>query len=366
MSHEENVFFKMIYEVSDYAILLLDVNGIVMNWNTGAQRIKGYEAEEIVGNHFEIFYTEHDRLQRKPESLLEIARLMGRATDEGWRLRKDGSTFWGSITITAIHDENGNVNGYTKVTRDLTERRKAELELVEHAKELEKKNRELEQFAYIASHDLQEPLRTITSLYELLNSSYFNNLDENARQMMEFVGEATERMRQLIQGLLEYSRIGKESFPEWVDCQKIVQDVVDDLQLLIRETDTEIMIGPMPHLMGYEVELRQMFANLITNAIKFRKPGDSPLVIITATQEFATWKFAVKDNGIGIPSCYHDKIFIIFQRLHPREMYEGVGIGLAHCHKIAELHKGDIWVDSQEGQGSTFYFTIDTLKLKSA
>ena len=365
MNQEENLFFKMIYEVSDYAIIMLDSDGNVMNWNIGAQRIKGYQADEIVGKSFRNFYTDKDKAEGKPDELLQIAKSQGTARDEGWRKKKDGTYFWGSITITAIHDNQGAITGFSKVTRDLTERKNAENELIERSKELEKKNRELEQFAYIASHDLQEPLRTITCLHELLRANFIDTLDEKTIQVLDYINEAKQRMRSLIHGLLDYSRIGKESQLIDVDVNKLIRDVQVDLKLLIEDAQAEIIADELPVVSAFEIEIRQMFTNLITNAIKFRAAGQKPVIYISGKEKRGVWTFSVKDNGIGIPKNFHEKIFVIFQRLHSRETYEGTGIGLAHCHKIAQLHKGDIWVESEEGKGSTFYFTVDTHKLKS-
>ncbi|MEN9337138.1 MAG: hypothetical protein RLZZ500_2125 [Bacteroidota bacterium] len=366
MNHEENVFYKMIYEVSDYAIIMMDANGTIMNWNVGAQRIKGYASEEVIGSSFKRFYTEKDKTEQKPDQLLATAIHEGSAKDEGWRVKKDGSLFWANVLITAIHGSDGKITGFSKVTRDLTERKNAELAVVEHAKELEKKNKELEQFAYIASHDLQEPLRTITCLNEMLRDTLYEKIDPQTTQMMDYILEATQRMRQLIHGLLDYSRIGKESDLVEVNCAQLINHIKMDLKILIEDTGTYIEFESLPTIWGYELELRQMFTNLITNGIKFRKPGQSPIVRINAKEKNGKWTFSVNDNGIGIPQAFHEKIFVIFQRLHSREVYEGTGIGLAHCHKIAQLHKGDIWVDSKEGEGSTFYFSVDPKKLKSA
>lgn len=202
-------------------------------------------------------------------------------------------------------------------------------------------------------------------MHELLRANFIDTLDEKTIQVLDYINEATQRMRSLIHGLLDYSRIGKESQLIDVDVNKLIRDVQVDLKLLIEDAQAEIIADELPVVSAFEIEIRQMFTNLITNAIKFRAAGQKPVIYISGKEKRGVWTFSVKDNGIGIPKNFHEKIFVIFQRLHSRETYEGTGIGLAHCHKIAQLHKGDIWVESEEGKGSTFYFTVDTHKLKS-
>jgi len=350
-----------INEIEDYAIILIDMKGNIMNWNKGAQNIKGYAPEEIIGKNFRQFYTETDRKQDKPWKLIETAIEKGRAHDEGWRVRKDGSLFWGSITITAVHDKNGNVVGFSKVTRDLTERRKADLEREKHEQQLSAKNKELEQFLYIASHDLQEPVRTISNFTGLLIRKYEKNFDNEGIKLLEFINHGSSRMIALVKGLLDYSRIGQNKKLSIVDCNAIMEHVKNDLSMAIEDSKAEIIVDKLPIIKGYETEIRLLFQNLVSNALKFRKP-DLPLKIqISAKSQDRVWQFSVKDNGIGIDPKFNEKIFQIFQRLHLQNEYEGSGIGLAHCSKIAELHGGKIWVESTPGEGATFYFTISKI-----
>jgi light-regulated signal transduction histidine kinase (bacteriophytochrome) len=235
------------------------------------------------------------------------------------------------------------------------------LELYTKNTELEKKNREMEQFSYISSHDLQEPLRTVSNFADLLSRNYSDKLDETARKSFEFIQEATGRMRALIKGLLDYSQLGRDKTVKLTDCNKIVQEVISDLGGSIEQVHASIKVGTLPHINAYEVELRLLFQNLISNAIKFRRSHVPLEVFVTAERNADEWKFCVKDNGIGIEKSFLHKIFILFQRLHGRKEYEGIGIGLAHCKKIAELHRGDIWVESESGAGSAFFFTIKDL-----
>jgi ligand-binding sensor domain-containing protein/signal transduction histidine kinase len=238
------------------------------------------------------------------------------------------------------------------------EERKARKEADEANLELERKNRELEQFVYIASHDLQEPLRTTNSFLDLFVKQYKGKLDDKADSILSFVTQATARMRTLINDLLDYSRLGADAEKKSVDSNKLLAEIRTDLGTAITESETTIYADSLPVVNGFPTALKQLFQNLITNAIKFRKPGVSPEIRIAATDEGEFWKFTFTDNGIGIEKKYSEKIFAIFQRLHSRNEYEGSGIGLAHCKKIVEMHKGTITVESQVGIGSTFIFTI--------
>jgi signal transduction histidine kinase len=224
--------------------------------------------------------------------------------------------------------------------------------------EMESKNKELEQFAYVASHDLQEPLRTISGFVELLQKQYRGKFDANADKLLDYISQASDRMKVLIKDLLDYSRIGREKEIRQVDCNRLLAEVLADLDKVIKESGATVRTEPLPVIQAYPTELKLLFQNLITNSIKFHKPGLAPAVAIGSERENGHWKFSVRDNGIGIDRQFADRIFIIFQRLHNRSQYEGSGIGLAHCKKIAELHGGHIWVESEPGEGSRFFFTI--------
>ena len=224
--------------------------------------------------------------------------------------------------------------------------------------QLEQINKELEQFAYIASHDLQEPLRTINSFIYLFKKEYQGNLDENADVYIEHMVTASTRMQDLIIGLLEYSRTGKSSEKEQINCNLLMDEIIEDLRLVISDTDSKIIYDKLPTISGYRVELKQLFQNLLSNAIKFINKNMSPEIDITVVAIDNFWRFSFKDNGIGIDKNYLNEIFIVFQRLHSRSDFPGSGIGLAHCKRIVELHGGKIWADSEPGNGSTFYFTL--------
>ena len=234
--------------------------------------------------------------------------------------------------------------------RNVTELEQAKNELVQ-------KNKELTQFAHTASHDLKEPLHTISSLLKLIEVKCQGKLDGQVTKLLGFISESTDRMNVLINDLLDYSTIGQGKEMNMVDCQKLLEVVQQDLEAKIKDTNTTIDVGELPKVKGYQTELRLLFQNLISNGIKFSKPGIAPKIRISVKEEDC-WTFAIQDNGIGIADEHKDKIFSIFQRLHNKSEYEGTGIGLAHCKKIVDLHKGDLWVDSKPGEGSTFYFTI--------
>jgi len=240
---------------------------------------------------------------------------------------------------------------------DNTELKKAE-GIQKYAEELEHKNVEMEQFAYVASHDLQEPLNTIKGFINLLSSKLSEHEDKEVSKYLDFIKQGSNRMSNLIKGLLEYSRIGQESVMKKVDLNVVVNEVIADLGLWIKNANAKIEISSLPSVQSYDVELHILFQNLIGNALKF-KSEDPPVIKISAVQEEEEWKFAVSDNGIGIEPQYSDKIFKLFQRLHLNDKYKGSGLGLAQCFKIVtELHNGKIWFEENKDGGSIFYFTL--------
>ena len=246
----------------------------------------------------------------------------------------------------------------TQLKQELVERKRIEKALAEQADALARSNAELEQFAYVASHDLREPLRKIKSYTELLERRYKGKLDARADKYIAYAVDGATRMQALITALLTYSRMGKEGVAlEPTNIDTIVKQVLDDLELVIRETNARITVNSLPTLMADPSQLRHLLQNLIENAIKFQGQ-ESPQIEISAERKENEWRFAVRDNGIGIEPQYAERIFRIFQRLHTRTEYSGTGIGLAICKKIVERHGGRIWVESQIHQGSTFYFTI--------
>ena len=397
LRESEKRYRLLVESVKDYAIFMLDAEGHIASWNYGAEQIKGYKTEEIIGKHFSIFYTPEDIEIGKPERELQKVIVEGRAEGEGYRVRKDGSRFWASVVVTPLYDEAGKIYGFTKVTRDITARKQVEEELRKHREHLEKlveqrtaelsrtndllekenaerkqteedlrktmkklesSNKELEQFSYIASHDLQEPLRVITSYLQLLEKRYKGNLDPDGDKYIGRVIEGAVRMRTLINDLLAYSRVGTRGKPfEPVDSGVVLEDVLSNLRIAIEGSGGILTSDPLPKVSADPTQLGQLFQNLIGNAIKFRR-GEVLRIQISAERNGNEWIFSVRDNGIGIEREYADRIFGVFQRLHTRKEYPGTGIGLAICKKIVERQGGRIWVESESGKGSTFFFII--------
>lgn len=290
------------------------------------------------------------------EQIMESAENLTPFSVEYRVLEDQKPTKWHKAVSKPERKADGTIIWYG-IFQDITEAKKLEA-VRKFAQELEVKNKEMEQFAYVASHDLQEPLRTIRSYSGLLNRRFAGQLDADGQQFLSFISEASLRMSQLISGLLEYSQIGRERQESPVDCQAVVREVLRDLNRTIREKGAKIQVAELPVVQGHRTELRQLFQNLISNAIKFSKPDTPPVVYIRTEPDRDYWRFAVQDNGIGISPDYREKIFTIFQRLHNDAEYEGTGIGLANCQKIVELHHGRIWFESEEGQGTTFFFAI--------
>ena len=607
-------FRSLVDAVEEYAIFMLDPEGHVVSWNDGAERIKGYDSEDVVGEHFSMFYTADDRADGVPERNLAQARDTGTVEDEGWRVRADGSRFWANATITAIRDE-GDLQGYAKVTRDMTDRREREREIRrerdlteriletspvgiavvnrdgstdranermaellgvssgdvsaytageramfdangeflpvedrpasrvfetgeplydreilidppggsrtwlsvnvspigdeqgepervvvtatditelkaladrrkreleerekelaavrlatnlletgdqpidellaefvaklpqsfrdpdhtaarvavgdheattdgyeprdrritahdrtandtpitieavrleteddpdteafideerelidtlatlvrlhferrEYIDELHAETRRLEQFAYAASHDLQEPLRMISSYLQLIDRRYGDALDEDGEQFLAFAVDGAERMRAMIDGLLEYSRVETRGDPlEPVDLEAVLENVLTDLEVKITETGAEISSESLPRVEGDASQLRQVFQNLLENALEYS--DGTPRVHVSAERDGEEWVVSVRDEGIGIAPDERERIFEVFQRLHSREEHDGTGIGLALCQRIVDRHGGEIWVDSTPGDGSTFSFTLPAVE----
>jgi len=267
---------------------------------------------------------------------------------------------WASVTISAIRDPKGNFLYLLAMLNDITERKQAEDHLKAALAELERSNKELEMFAYVASHDLQEPLRLVSAYTQLLMQRYRAKLDAGADPIVGFITEGVSRMQRLIQDLLAYSRVNTrpKAFGR-ADCEKVLVQTLTNLSVTIREQQAVVTHDPLPAIKGDEVQLGQLFQNLIGNAIKFRRQ-EPPSVHLSArkTDDGAAWLFSVRDNGIGIEAEFYERIFIIFQRLHNRTKYSGTGIGLAICKRIVERHGGRIWVESKKDQGSAFSFTI--------
>lgn len=264
--------------------------------------------------------------------------------------------------ITPLFDSKKKITGFLLQVQDTTSKKKAEMNLRRAVSDLEVSNKELERFAYVASHDLQEPLRMIGSYTQLLAKRYKGKLDSDADDFISYAVEGANRMRQLINDLLTYSRItSRISSFVFVDFNELMGNVLANLSVQIKESKALVTFDQLPTIYADEIQIMQLFQNLINNAIKF-KGENKPEICISCVPSDDEWIFSVKDNGIGIESIYHDRIFVIFQRLNNREEYPGTGIGLAICKKIVERHGGRIWVESKLNQGSNFYFTISKIR----
>lgn len=274
------------------------------------------------------------------------------------QLNADGSETWLETNKSPLLNAKGEIIGVLGTYTDITHRKNAEDTIKKHSRDLEIKNKELEQFAHITSHDLQEPLRSLSSFVELLTSEYNNQLDETGKTYLNYINDSANRMRNLITGLLEYSLLSREIEKETVNCNSLVNETIKDLSFIIEETSAAIHLQPLPIVFSQPTQLRIVFQNIIQNAIKFKKRNTSPEIYISATNLGEYYEFKISDNGIGFNQSYSNKIFALFQRLHNKNDYEGCGIGLAYCKKIIDLLGGEIWVESKEGIGSTFYFTL--------
>lgn len=387
LAKSEQRYHLMVEEVQDYAILYLNEQGIVENWNKGAEKIKGYSAEEIIGRNFSNFYTEEDKNVNLPQHLLATARKTGKANQEGWRVRKDGTKFWASVTITAVHNPEGKVIGFSKVTHDLTEKREVTEQLKNNAAqlqqknaELEKMNKELESFAYISSHDLQEPLRKIQTFASRIQDVEYENLSDNAKDNFSRMQSAAKRMQVLIEDLLVYSRTS-DTERKYVktDLNKLINEVVDDMGEELLPKNATIQVDGLGKADVIPFQFRQLMQNLFSNSFKFSKDGVAPVITISGETHLAGHynidklrdgveycHIRVSDNGIGFDPNYSEKIFEVFQRLHGKAEYVGTGIGLAIVKKIVDNLNGVITATGKLGVGATFdiYFPVSAKSIK--
>ena len=348
--------FRAISDASPLGIFVVDADGKSHYTNPAWQRINGLTLAQSMADGWSAAIHPEDRERVLRE---RAAALTARAPYHNeYRLqRSDGAVIWVRVNSSAIYDE-GRLLGYVGLLEDITSRRQMEETLARKTAELERSNTELQQFASVASHDLQEPLRTVTSYTQLIMRRYRDKLDSDAGEFMDYIVEGTTRMRQLIEDLLALSRVGSnagEFTP--VSTGEVLDEALAALRAVIQETEAVVHRESLPVVSADRRQLVQVFVNLIANGIKFR--GDvSPKIDISARANGAEWIFSIADNGIGIEPQYLERIFVIFQRLHTRSEYPGTGIGLAICKKIVERHGGRIWFESALGQGATFFFTL--------
>jgi PAS domain S-box-containing protein len=350
--------------VRDYALYTLDPEGRVTSWNTGAERIKGYKEEEVIGKHFSMFYEQKDVDAGWPALELKRAAETGRCEEERLRVRKGGSAFWASVIITSLRSPEGELRGFAKITRDITTRKEADLALRTYMARLQRSNEELQEFAMIASHDLQEPLRKVQMFGDRLKQDFAENLGLSGQDYINRMQSAASRGQTLIEGLLAYSRVTtKAQPPVLVDLRAVATEVAGDLEARIAQVGGTLEIGPLPTIEADPLQMRQVLQNVLGNALKFHRAEAPPVVRITATRvelegARAGWQIAIADNGIGFDEKYLDRIFKLFQRLHERGVYEGTGMGLAISRKIVERHQGTITARSTPGRGTTMLVTL--------
>lgn len=349
--------YKQALEKSSF-VSVTGLDGIVLDVNDSWCHLTEYTREELIGASSNITKSDYHQ-ESFFEELWDTIRSGNIWKGEIRDVSKNGNYFWVDTTIVPMKNENGDVYQYITIRNDVTEKKRAVEELEVRAKELARSNTELEQFAYVASHDLQEPLRMVTSFLTILKRKYSSQLDESAVRYIDFAVDGAFRMRSTILDLLEFSRVGKgEEEKQEIKIDRLVDEVLILQKKSIEESKARIEFENLPVLVSYKVQLIQVFGNLISNAIKYRKPDQNPLIQIRAVDLGTKWKFSISDNGIGFSMAYSEKVFVIFQRLHTRATYPGNGIGLAIVRKVLENLHGKIWVESEENVGTTFHFTI--------
>jgi len=352
-------YHHLVETISDYAILFLDPTGKIASWNPGAERIKGYSAKEIIGQHFSIFYSKEDQESKRPDKELVVAREKGRYEEEGWRIKKNGDKFWASVIITPTRDSEGRILGYSKITRDITEKRKHEEALQQKTRELATLNEELEAFSFSVSHDLRAPLRGIDGFCQALLEDYSEKLDDQGKTYLEYVRQGTQKMGRLIDDLLNLSRYSRrEMNMTTINLSKMAKDMIARIEREEPNEKRDVTIQPDMQTKGDEGLISAALENLVRNAWKFTKKSSQPKIEIGAEKQEGKNVFYVRDNGAGFDMKYYDKLFGVFQRLHSESEYEGTGVGLATVRRIINRHGGKIWATSQVGQGTTFWFSL--------
>ncbi|MGR3177082.1 MAG: PAS domain-containing sensor histidine kinase [Candidatus Anammoxibacter sp.] len=354
---EKTIYLDSILSsAKDMAIIALDNNYRIKYFNPMAEETFGHKAESAVGNNiFDVFKELTANSAVVKSAIDEIHD--GGVYSSIFQQKKDAGGRFLQIRISGILDINNTSAGYVLMAHDITERIEGEKLLKKHTDDLARSNDELEQFAYVASHDLQEPLRMITSYLQLLENRYKGKLDKDADDFIGFAVDGAARMQTLINDILTYSRVGRNmnDFTS-VDC-----NVITTLQTTIKEKKAVIIHDTLPTIIADESLMNQLFQNLISNSMKFC--NNSPQIKINAIRSEDDWLFSVSDNGIGIAQEHLSRVFLMFQRLHTRTEYRGTGIGLPICKKIVERHGGRIWIESEPGKGSKFYFTIPVSRL---
>jgi PAS domain S-box-containing protein len=365
--HEREEQYRLIVETAQEGVWQIDADSRTTFVNRRMAEMLGYTVDEMAGASLFSFMDDEGR-QIAAENVERYRQGIAEQHDFKFR-RKDGADLWAMLSTNPLLSDDGRYLGALAMVADISDRKQGEQALAQKTRELERSNAELEHFAHVASHDLQEPLRMVSSFMGLLAQRYQGQLDADADEFIGFAIDGAQRMQRLITGLLDYSRVGTRGQPlQSVDATDAINDALWNLDLAIQDASAIVTYDPLPTVMADRDQLAQVFQNLIGNGIKFRG-AEPPRVHISARQTFEVsetskvlgtkvWQFSVRDNGIGIAAGDIGRIFGIFQRLHAQAEYPGTGIGLATCKKIVERHGGRIWVESELGKGTTFYFTI--------
>src|SRR3989338_1717532 len=347
--------FEKILKGNVEGIIITDTHGNIEWVNNTFSLLTGHAKAEAQGKHLGFLFSGEQDIY---ESLCPKLNEVNHHEVETRMRRKDGDEFPVELTLSAVRGDADMITHHVLEFSDITELCHAREELTQRTRELSRSNQELEQFAYVASHDLQEPLRMIASYTQLIAQRYRGKLDADADEFIGYSVDGATRMQAIINDLLKLSRVGTHNtvFTR-VNAQAELDRALANLRLVIEDSGASIVCDPLPSLNADESQLTQLFQNLIGNALKFRG-SNSPCIQIGAEHQGEEWVFHVRDNGIGIVPEHSERIFLMFQRLHGKKEYPGTGIGLTICKKIIEHHVGRIWVESEQGKGSTFYFTI--------
>jgi len=368
LARSEEQLHLLVEGITDSAILMLDPTGHILTWNSGATRIKGYSQEEIIGKHFSIFYTKEDLDNGKPASELAIATAEGHYQEEGWRVRKDGSLFWTNVSITALWDKDNKLKGFSKIARDLTERKrfeesllKANLELEERTAQLKVANTDLESFSYSVSHDLRAPLRAINGFVSILLEDFQDKLEPVAREHLDVISRNAIKMGQLIDDLLAFSRTTRHELTHSkINMEELMGAVFNEQKELCPGRVLELHMKSVPDGFGDRSMIAQVITNLVSNAIKFTRHQTTAEIELGGHVQDHECIYYVKDNGLGFDMRFVDKLFKPFQKLHRPKDFEGTGIGLALVQRIIHKHGGKVWAEGKLDVGTTVYFTLPT------
>lgn len=377
LRNSEERFRLLLEGVKDFAICMLDPEGRVLTWNTAAQTIEGYAADQMVGRHFSYVFSKEDRKAGKPEKFLATAEKKGRFADELLLVRKDGAKYWADVVITRLRGPDGKISGYSKVIRDITERKRAQEEIrklnaeledrvFQRTVQLEAANKELEAFSYSVSHDLRAPLRHIDGFAEMLGRTAGKELSESNRDLLKVISDSARQMGQLIDDLLTFSRTGRSELSlAPIEMNSLVQNAIQELSRDAGTGKVRWKVETLPGVMADPVTLRQVVINLLGNALKYSGKRPEARIEVGAKEGRRDITFHIRDNGVGFDPRYTQKLFGVFQRLHAASEFQGTGIGLAIVRRIIARHGGKTWAEGALDKGATFYFSLPKTRMSA-